>query len=200
MELAVILATWNVSRPTVYHRLKECVTSRWKDLRYAKAPGRPARLTKTQKCQLSEWVKAGPEACGYPMGCWTNILIQDLIYQKFHVLYNRSYVCELLHHLGHSYQKARFVSDPLAEEARQRRMKEEWPRILSQARQLEAPVFFGFEDNFVLWGSWSSTWAPRGHQPPVKTTGLRKGYKVFGAVDFFSGRLLLSRPRKTSQQ
>src|SRR5271157_1784975 len=190
MALAVILATWNVSQPTVYHWLKEFVTSRWKGLVYEKAPGRPARLTKTQKRQLSKWVKAGPEACGYPSGCWTSILIQDLIYQKFHVLYNRFYVCELLHNLGHSYQKARFVSDHLDEDARQRWMKAEWPRILSQARQLRAPVFFGDEASFALWGSLSYTWAPRGHQPQVKTTGLRKGYKVFGAVDFFSGRLL----------
>jgi hypothetical protein len=58
--LAVILATWNVFRPTVYNWLKEFVTSRWNCLMYEKAPGRPGRLTKTQKRQLSEWVKAGP--------------------------------------------------------------------------------------------------------------------------------------------
>ena len=51
-------------------------------------------------------------------------------------------------------------------------------------------MFFGDEASFALWGSLSYTWAPRGHQPQVKTTGLRKGYKVFGAVYFFSGLLL----------
>jgi transposase len=29
-----------------------------------------------------------------------------------------------------------------------------------------------------------------GHQPLVKTTGKRKGYKVFGAIEFFTGRLI----------
>ena len=29
----------------------------------------------------------------------------------------------------------------------------------------------------------------RGQQPEVKTSGKRKGYKVFGAIDYFSGRL-----------
>ena len=123
--LAIILAVWNVSQQTVYTWLKEFVMKRWDSLVYRKAPGRPARLMKTQKRQLSEWIKAGPEACGYPTGCWTSVLIQDLIYQKFHVLYNRFYVCELLRNLGHSYQKARFVSDHPDEEARRRWMKEE---------------------------------------------------------------------------
>jgi transposase len=190
MALAVILAAWNVSQQTVYTWLNEFVTNRWNSLRYGKAPGRPARLTKSQKSQLSAWIEAGPEACGYPTGCWTSVLIQELIYQKFHVLYNRFYVCELLRNLGFSFQKARFVSDHLDEEARQRWMKEEWPGILNQSKQLGASVFFGDEASFALWGSLSYTWAPRGHQPQIKTTGLRKGYKVFGAIEYFTGRLV----------
>ena len=34
----------------------------------------------------------------------------------------------------------------------------------------------------------SYTWAKRGEQPTVKTSGKRKGYKVFGLIEFFSGR------------
>jgi transposase len=117
-------------------------------------------------------------------------LIQDLIWKKFGVLYNRFYVSELLHNLDLSYQKAHFVSDHLDEEARQQWMKEVWPKILSQARQRGAPIFFGDEASFALWGSLSYTWAPVGQQPQVKTTGIRKGYKVFGCIEFFSGRLL----------
>jgi transposase len=35
----------------------------------------------------------------------------------------------------------------------------------------------------------SSTWARRGRQPAVLTSGKRKGSKVFGAIAYFSGRL-----------
>ena len=190
IALAHILAVWNVSAQTVYNWLWSFVVEGWDGIVYHKAPGRPPRLTKTQKRQLYDLVKAGPEAAGYPTGCWTSVLIQDLIYQEFHVLYDRFYVCELLHNLGFSRQKARFVSDHLDEEARRRWMQTEWPKILSQAQQLGAPLFFGDEASFALWGSLSYTWAPVGEQPQVKTTGLRKGYKVFGAIEFFSGRLL----------
>src|SRR5262245_26920976 len=32
-------------------------------------------------------------------------------------------------------------------------------------------------------------WARHGQQPEVKTSGKRKGYKVFGAIEYFSGCL-----------
>jgi hypothetical protein len=35
----------------------------------------------------------------------------------------------------------------------------------------------------------SYPWARRGPQPEVPTSGKRKGSKVFGAIEYFSGRL-----------
>ena len=190
ISLETILSVWNVSQQTVYNWLNDFLAYGWKSLEYQKAPGRPPRLTKTQKQALSKWIEDGPETCGYVTGCWTSVLIQDLIYQKFHVLYNRFYVCELLRNLGFSFQKARFVSDHLDEAARQLWMQKEFPKILKQTQQMKASLFFGDEARFALWGSLSYTWARKGQQPQVKTTGLRKGYKVFGAIEFFSGRLI----------
>lgn len=190
IALETILSVWNVSQQTVYNWLNDFLVYRWDSLEYRKAPGRPPRLTKSQKRDLSKWIEDGPEACGYPTGCWTSVLIQDLIYRKFHVLYNRWYVCELLRNLGFSFQKARFVSDHLDEEARRHWMKKEFPKIIRQAKRLGAPVYFGDEASFALWGSLSYTWARRGQQPHIKTTGLRKGYKVFGAIELFSGHLV----------
>jgi transposase len=190
MSLASILALWNVSAQTVYNWLEEFARRRWESVGYKKAPGRPPGLTKTQKRKLAEWIEAGPEACGYASGCWNSVLIQDLIDRKFHVLYNRFYVCELLRNLGFSFQKARFVSDHLDADARQHWLESEFPGILRQAQQLGASLFFGDEASFALWGSLSYTWGRRGHQPQIPTTGLRKGYKVFGAIEFFSGRLI----------
>jgi transposase len=190
VALATILSIWNVSQQTVYNWLNDFMVCQFNSLDYQNVPGRPPRLTKSQKRDLSKWIEAGPEACGYPTGCWTSVLVQDLIYQKFDVMYNRFYVCELLGNLGFSFQKARFISDHLDEEARQHWMKKDFPRILKQAKQLGASVYFGDEASFALWGSLSYTWGRRGRQPLVKTTGLRKGYKVFGAIEFFSGRLV----------
>jgi transposase len=50
-------------------------------------------------------------------------------------------------------------------------------------------LLFGDEASFAQWGSLSYTWAPKGQQPEVPTSGKRKAYKVFGLIDSFSGHL-----------
>jgi transposase len=186
--LTAILMTWGIVRQTAYNWLEAFARERWESLTYRKPAGRPARLTKTQKQRLYETVKAGPEAAGYETGCWTTCLIQDWIYQHDGVLYSRFYVSELLHNLGLSYQKAHFVSDHLDEAARRKWLQEAWPRILAWAKQNRVPIFFGDEVSFAQWGSLAYTWAPKGEQPVVKTSGKRKGYKVFGVIELFSGQ------------
>jgi transposase len=186
--LSAVEAEWGISHQTSYNWLAAFVSRRWESLVYRKPAGRPARLTKHQKQQLYETVKAGPEAAGYACGCWTTCLIQEWIYQQFEVLYSRYYVAELLHHLGLSYQKACFVSDHLDEEARQQWMETVWPEIVAQARARGMPIYFGDEVSFAQWGSLGYTWAPKGQQPQVKTSGIRKGYKVFGVIEFVSGQ------------
>ena len=100
-----------VTRQTVYNWTYDLILYGLESLRYKKSPGRPGRLTKMQKRRLVELIEAGPEAADFATGCWTSLLIQQLIEREFGVLYNRYYVCELLRNLGFSYQKAKFVSD-----------------------------------------------------------------------------------------
>ncbi len=176
-DMETIRVNWDVSVSTVYHWLKAYMVEGWKSLAHGKMPGRPSHMSKTQERQLRGWLEAGPEKCGYPSGYWTSVLIQDLIYQKFHVMYNHFYVCELLHNRRFSRLKACFISDHLDEAAHQQWMKNRFPEILAQARQIGTPIFFGNEASFALWDSLSYIWAPIGHQPLVKTTGKRKGCK-----------------------
>ena len=158
-------------------------------LAYHRSPGRPGKLTKAQRQELAAVIMAGPLAAGYPTGCWSAVLIGDWILGHFGVSYHPHYVCQVLNQLGFSFQKARFVSDHLNEAARQVWKEQTWPRLLRLARQTGALILFGDEVSFAQWGSLSYTWAPKGQQPTVKTSGKRKGYKVFGLIDYFSGRL-----------
>jgi len=85
VALETILSVWNVSQQTVYNWLNDFPAYQFDSLEYPKVPGRPPRLTKSQKRDLAQWIEEGSGACGYPTGCWTSILIQE----KFHVMYNR---------------------------------------------------------------------------------------------------------------
>ncbi len=174
---------------TIYGWLHAFLTERCASLVYRTSPGRPAKLTPTQKQRLRALVAAGPEAAGYATGCWNSAVVQALIEREFGVLYSIQYVAELLGNLGFSYQQARFVSDHLDEAKRAQWRTVTWPTILRAARRQGALLLFGDEASFAQWGSLGYTWAPRGEQPPVPTCGKRKGYKVFGLIDYFSGRL-----------
>lgn len=177
-----------VSVSSIYVWLRKLLLDGLESLKPRWKGGRPAKLTKRQKKELVDLLDAGPEAAGFGSACWNSALIQELIMRRFGKLYNVHYVCDLLKQLGYSFQKARFVSDHLDEDKRRIWLEQTWPRIQREARAVGAWLLFGDEASFAQWGSLSYTWARRGQQPVVKTSGKRKAYKVFGLIDYFSGR------------
>lgn len=189
LPIPTITQRLGVGRSTVYAWLTDFLLDRFSSLQQRKSPGRPPKLSPSQKQRLCDLVAAGPEAAGYSTGCWHSALLQALIWREFGVMYTVHYVSELLGNLGFSYQKARFVSDHLNEEKREEWLRETWPALVELARRTGALLLFGDEASFAQWGSLSYTWAVRGQQPVVKTGGKRKGYKVFGLIEYFTGRL-----------
>lgn len=188
MSVRDVAEMLHLGEQTVRDYRNRFLLNRMASLTYKRPPGRPSKLTKTQRRELAELIKAGPQAAGYTSGCWNTPMMQDLIQTRFGVLYHPHYLATFLHNLGFSYQKARFISDHLNEAKRLEWRQTKWPRILRQARQRKALLLFGDEASFAQWGSLSYTWAPKGEQPEVRTSGKRKGYKVFGLIDYFSGQ------------
>jgi transposase len=156
---------------------------------YKAPPGRPSKLTPTQRQQLAEWIKARPQDCGYTSGCGNTPMSQDRSERRFGVTYHPHSIATLLHHMGLSYQKARCVSAHLNEAKRLEWRQTRWPKMLRQAKQRQAWLLFGDEASFAQWGSLSYTWALRGQQPEVPTSGPRQAYKGFGLIDYFSGQV-----------
>ncbi len=154
-----------------------------------KSPARPPKLTKDQKLELAKLLDEGPEKTGFIGNCWRSPMVQELIYERFGVVYSVYYIAELLKNMGFSYQKAKFVSDHLNEEKRAQWLEETWPKIMALAKKKNAYLLFGDEASFPQWGTLTYTWARKGQQPTIETSGKRKGYKVFGLIDYFTGRL-----------
>jgi len=156
-----------------------------------KPQGRPGNLTKTQRKELYRLVEEGPQKAGFPGACWRTPMIQELIRRRFKVFYSVKYISELLRNMGLSYQKARFATGGNDAENQQKReewIKTTWPHIYALAKQKNAYILFGDEASFPQWGTLTYTWGPKGQQPTVPTSGKRKGYKVFGLIDYFSGK------------
>ena len=189
VPVAVLCERWGLSPACIYGWQQAFLLRGLDSLVYGHGGGRQPKLSPKQKQRLVELIDAGPLVVGCETACWTSVLIRVLIWREFGVLYNCQYVCTLLHNLGFSFQKARFVSDHLDAARRQHWLQQAWPRILRAAQRQKGLILFEDEASFAQWGSLSYTWARRGQQPEVKTSGKRKGYKVFGAIEYFSGRL-----------
>jgi transposase len=153
--------------------------------------GRKDKRTQEQRQELIKLIKVGPEANGFHCGVWNSAMIAEIIWLKFEVRYNLNYLSSLLKKLGFSYQKARFISDRQEEEkylaARKEWLEKTLPAIIDKAKAENSVVLFGDEVSFAMWGSLSRTWAPIGQQPTVKTTGIRKGLKMFGTIELKDG-------------
>ncbi len=189
VPVVVSCERWGLSPACLYVWQKAFLLRGLDSLVYHHGGGRRPKLTPKQKQRLVELIDAGPLVVGCETACWNAVLLRVLIWREFGVLYNRDYVCMLLHNLGFSFQKARFVSDHLDAAKRLAWLQEKWPTILRAAKRRNGLILFEEEASFAQWGSLSYTWARRGQQPEVPTSGKRKGYKVFGAIECFSGRL-----------
>jgi len=189
VPIAVLCERWGLSPSCIYAWQQAFLLRGMDSLVYGHSGGRPPKLTPRQKKRLVELIEAGPLVVGCETACWNSVLIRVLIWREFGVLYNRHYVCTMLPNLGFSLQKARFVSDHLDAVKRRAWLEEKWPAIFRAAKRCKGLILFEDEASFAQWGSLSYTWARRGHQPEVPTSGKRKGYKGFGAIEYFSGRL-----------
>src|SRR5262245_8812444 len=191
VPMAVLCERWGLSASCLclYDWQRAFLLHGLESLRYRHGGGRRPKLTPKQRQRLVELLEAGPLVVGCETACWDAVLIRVLIWREFGVLYTRQYVCTLLHNLGFSFQKARFVSEHLDTVKRLIWLEQKWPTIVRAAKRRRGWILFEDEASFAQWGSLSYTWARRGQQPEVPTSGKRKGYKVFGAIEYFSGRL-----------
>jgi transposase len=188
IETSVIARLLEVSMESVRIWIRDFLLKGLRSLMVIKPKGRPSKLSKTQKEELGKLIENGPEKVGYPGQCWRSPMIQDLILTKFKVLYSVCYIAELLKNMGFSFQKAKFESGHLNEIKRQTWLLHTWPQILRKANEIGGYILFGDEASFPQWGTLNYTWARKGITPIVKTSGNRKAFKVFGLIEYFSGK------------
>lgn len=192
-EMKAIAQLIGVTVKTLFNWLKQFMVDRMAlfTKHWFKGRGRKSKLTKEQRKELYKMIKSGSLANGFTCGGWNTAMINELIKRSFGVSYKERYLPRLLKKIGLSYQKAKFESDRLDDDehraTRQDWIDNELPEIIKKAKGDGSVVLFGDEVSFAMWGSLGRTWAPIGEQPVVKTTGTRKGLKIFGAIDLMKG-------------
>ncbi|MFN3471704.1 MAG: IS630 family transposase [Aquificaceae bacterium] len=118
--------------------------SRWKAaleqggtqaLRAKPHPGRPPRLTKSQRERLVQILLDGPRASGFSTDLWTLARVAQVIEREFGVRYHQGHVWYILRDLGWSPQKPARRARERDEEVIRRWREEEWLRIKKSPRR-----------------------------------------------------------------
>lgn len=189
ISMAIISQNTGKSIETVRLWIQDFAANGIRSLKLTFRSGRQAKLSKAQYKELYNIISNPPDLQGFIGGCWNSPMIQALIFKLYGVEYSVKYIPELMKRIGLSYQKARFDLNNCNVEARKIWLEKTWPSLKRLASRKNARILFEDEASFAMWGSLAYTWAPKGQQPTVKTSGNRKAYKVFGAIEYGSGRL-----------
>ena len=177
-----------VCRESIRIWLNKFILKGVEGLKSAKPTGRPSKLTKKEKTELKRLISRGTKYAGFPGACRRSPMVREMILQRFGVPYSAAYIAQLLKNLGYSFRKAGFVAGRKDAEPRRKWLEETWPEIARLAKKKKSQILFGDEASFPQWGSLTRTWSKRGRQRESKTSGIRKGYKVLGFIDYFTGR------------
>src|SRR5262245_42542018 len=92
-------------------------------------PGRPPRLSPTEKRQLVKTLTRGAQRAGYRTDLWTLPRVTEVIRQQFGVRYHTAHVWKVLTAVGWSCQKPERRAVERDEVASARWMQQDWPRI-----------------------------------------------------------------------
>jgi transposase len=92
-------------------------------------PGKPCRLSATQKRKLVKLLEKGPRAAGYSTDLWTCPRVAEVIAEHFGVDYHPDHVWKILRSLGYSSQKPERRARERDEVAIRCWRKRDWPRI-----------------------------------------------------------------------
>ena len=101
----------------------------WEGLRPRPTPGRPSKLSSSQRKKLIDVLTRGPAAAGYKTDLWTLERVAGVIQRRFGVDYHPYAVWHILRKLGWSSQKPERQARERSEEEVQRWRREEWPRL-----------------------------------------------------------------------
>lgn len=161
-------------------------------LRHTPPPGKPARLSQSQKEELVQALLAGPETYGFEGQLWTSQRVRWLIQYKFGITYHRVHVSRLLREeLNWSVQKPVEKASQRDEAAIERWRTERWPELKKKAEAESYTVVWIDESAFYLLPALVRTYAPRGVTPVIEAPCSYDHLSVISAITP-TGRLCLS--------
>jgi len=105
-------------------------------------------------------------------------MVVTLIYDTYAIRLSRSSVSRLLNQLGLSAQRPLWRAYQQDPEKVQQWLNDQFPKIKALAKRNKADIFFGDEAGVRSDYHSGTTWAKRGPNPGVTSTGARFGFNL----------------------
>ena len=129
-----------VDRKTVYNwRLMKVREIDWKRM---KQKGATSRLSEKQKEKLKKIIDDGASACGYSTEMRTLKRIAEVIVKEFSVLYNTTYIWQILDTMGYSSQIPMARAVEKYQEFFKEWLGKEYPQCVKEAHDQNATILF----------------------------------------------------------
>lgn len=145
--------------------------------------GRGPRLTERDIDELEELLLEGATAHGWPNNLWTCERVGQLIDKHFGVEYYPRHVFKTLkERLNWTCQRPKQVNVNHDDTEIARWTREEFPRIVADAKARRAHIAFVDETGFKLEPTLRRTWAPRGRTPVNKVTNPHARISAIGTI------------------
>jgi transposase len=145
--------------------------------------GPKPRLSDVQLAELEELLLKGATAHGWVNDLWTAARVTVLIQRHFGVQFHPEHVRRILNHrLNWSSQRPQRQHPDGNDAAIALWVKEEFPRILSEAARRNAHLAFVDETGFMLNPVVRRTFAPRGKTPVNRVADPHGRISVIGAI------------------
>jgi transposase len=178
-----IARIFNVSRRSLFAWQRAYREYGEAGLKTKKTRGPDAKLNANQMSSLyALLVGSDPRQLSFGLALWTRIMVQELIWKRFGIRLSVASVGRVLHQLGMSPQKPLYKAYQQNPELVERWKSEDYPRIVKEAKETDAIIYFADEAAISTHYHTGTTWAPVGQTPTVKHTGAKKSAFMVSAV------------------
>jgi transposase len=144
--------------------------------------GRPRTLAQLSELELKKIVLQPATTFGYETDLWTVGRLQAVIVDRFQLSVSRDTVWRRLREAGLTYQKPEREYYEIDEQARQKWLRYEVPKIQRCVAKHRGILYFQDEANVSLTAFLGKTWAPCGQTPKARVTGKRGGVSAMSAI------------------
>jgi transposase len=179
----VVSKAIGINRTTIYEWLAKFRSGGFDSLKSKPTPGpKPKMNGKQLKWVFDVVTQKNPQQMRFEFALWTREMVQKLIVDKFKIKLGLKSIGKLLAQLGLTCQRPLYMAMQKDESLVRKWVQKIFPKIKQRAIKEKADIYFGDAAHIRSDHHSGRTWAIKGKNPVVSTTGSRFALSLVSAI------------------